>query len=210
MTRLIRAMSVFSLALLSGCVPLACPTCTTSPAVPSTTAATPPVPVQVAHVSAIYNGSAAFVGSTAARVNEPIYLGDHFYTGAGTMMEVTLESGGTVMLDENTDPGFFQTAKCFIIRLLSGRMTVTNTQPLCVENGPNVAGQHSYVLYEAHSGSLRITVFQGQVTTLSPSGFTINAGQSMILQNGRAVGPPRQLSPAILNRMQSWIPRVIF
>src|SRR4051812_28139292 len=108
-------------------------------------------------------------------------------------MEVTLESGGTVVLDENTDPSFFQTAKCFVIRLFSGKMTVTNSRPVCVENGPNVAGQHSYVLYEASSGSLRMTVFQGQVTTISPPGFTINPGESMVLQNGRAASPPQRL-----------------
>jgi ferric-dicitrate binding protein FerR (iron transport regulator) len=167
--------------------------------------------VQVAHVSAIYDGSAAFVGAMPAQQNQPIFEGDHFYTGAGTKMEIAIEKGGTVVLDANTDPNIFITAKCFVLRLLSGKMVVnsTPTNPACVESGSNAAGQHSSVLYEASGNSLRITVFQGRVTTIRPPGIIVDAGQSVVLQNGRVASPPQRVSQQLLDRMQSWIPRVI-
>jgi ferric-dicitrate binding protein FerR (iron transport regulator) len=212
MIKLIRSLSILGLAALASCVPIDCPTCVfPPPPVVSPQPVVEPVPhVQLGHVSAIYDGSAAFVGSTQASINQPIFEGDHFYTGPGTKMEVAIEKGGTVLLDANTDP-FFQSAKCFFIRLLSGKMVVNSTpsNPLCVESGPNAAGQHSSVLYEASGSSLRITVFDGQVVTIRPAGVVVNAGQSATLQNGRLASPPRQLPPEILNRLQSWIPRVI-
>ena len=213
MTKLIRALSILGLAVLTSCVPIDCPTCVfplPSAASPQPIPSTPPH-VQVAHVSNIFDGSAAFVGSTPASQGQPIFEGDHFYTGAGTKMEVTLEGGGTVMLDANTDPNLFTSAKCFVLRLLSGKMVVNSTpsNPLCVESGPNAAGQHSSALYEASGDSLRITVFEGQVMTIRPPGIVVNAGQTTTLQGGRVASPPRQLPPEILNRLQSWIPRVI-
>jgi ferric-dicitrate binding protein FerR (iron transport regulator) len=213
MIKLIRALSILSLAALASCVPIDCPTCV-FPVPP--TASTQPVlepvsHIKVAHVSNIFDGTAAFVGSTVAQINQPIFEGDHFFTGAGTKMEVTIETGGSVMLDANTDPNLFTSAKCFVLRLLSGKMVVNSTpnNPLCVESGSNAAGQHSSVLYESDGRSLTITVFEGQVITIRPSGVLITTGQSATLKDGRLASPPQQLSQDILNEKQSWIPRVI-
>jgi len=193
---IIRALSILGLVGLVSCVPVDCPTCTSTP------------PRPVAHVTNIDGGTAAFVGSAPAHVNQPIFAGDHFYTGAGTKMEIAIDNGGTVVLDANTDPNFFTTATCFVIRLFSGQMAVnsTPTNPVCVEKGPNVAGQHSYVVYQANANSLRITVLEGQVVTISPPGVVINAGQSAVLQDGRVASPPQQVPPPVLNRIRSWIP----
>jgi ferric-dicitrate binding protein FerR (iron transport regulator) len=191
---------VFALTACAG-VALDCPTCGGTMEVPPT--------AQVAHVSAIYDGTAAFVGTAPAKDGQPIYPGDHFFTGPGTKMEVAIEGGGTILLDANTDPNFFATAQCFWIRLTSGVMTVSNKREMCVDAGGAKVTQHSYVLYAARGGRVTVAVFEGLVTTIEPPGYTVTAGQILYLQNGKPVGPPRQMNQDMINRLQSWIPRVI-
>jgi len=206
-------LSLLPIAALTGCagVTIDCPGCGVGTGTAGTLQPPPPPPphVQVAHVSNIFGGSNAFVGSTRASINQPIFLGEHFFTGAGTKMEVTIEDGGTVLLDQNTDPGFFTVMQCFWIRLSSGAMTVTNKKEMCVDAGGAKVTQHSYVLYTVHGGQETVAVFEGSVTLRSPPGYTLTAGQILVLQNGRPVGPPRQMSQDEINRLQAWIPRVI-
>lgn len=204
---IVRILSLLAVAALADCtgMPLDCPGCT------GPTSQPPQLPDDVvAHVSAIYDGTNAFVGSSRAAVNQPIHLNEHFFTGSGTKMEVSIDGIGTVLLDQNTDPNLFKTAKCFWIRLTSGMMTVNNTSTVCVDNtGGGKFTQHSYVLYAAQGGRLTVAVFEGQVTTIEPPGYTINGGQIFLLQGGKPVGPPRQISRDTINRLQAWIPRTI-
>ena len=173
----------------------------------------PPSCRPVAHVTALYGGNFAYVEhqgrSVPATFGQPICYGDQFRTGPGTKLEIALESGGTVTLDVNTDPNFFQTAECLVISIFTGKMAV-NKNDVCVQSGANKTHQHSFVLYEAvpNSSSLAITVIAGQVDTISPRGYSINAGQMMVLRGGRAVAPPASVNPAVLARMQSWLPVV--
>lgn len=199
--RIALILSLLPLATLTGCagMVLDCPTCLE----------TPPR-VQVAHVSAIYGGTAAFVGSAPARGGQPIFTGDQFYTGAGTKMEITFEDGGaTVVLDANTDPSIIKIAQCFWIRLSTGSMTVTNQRKTCVDAGGSKFSQSSYVLYSVQGGRVTVAVFNGNSTMNDPPGYTINGGQILFLQNGVPVGPPRPMSQTESNRLQAWIPRVI-
>jgi hypothetical protein len=166
--------------------------------------------VRVAHVSAIFGGNAAFVGQVQAKEGQPIYDGDHFYTGPGTKMEVTLDDDGTtILLDANTDPSVLKKAQCFWIRLTSGTMTVINHRETCVDANGAKFTQHSNVLYGAYGGRVTVAVFNGSVTMNQPPGYTINAGQILILQNGNPVGQPQPMSQDMINRLQAWIPRVI-
>lgn len=169
---------------------------------------------RVAHVTALYGGSFAYIEhegrSVPAKFNDPICLGDQFRTGPGTKLEVTFESGGTVTLDVNTDPNFFQTAECFFISIFTGRMAV-NKNDVCIQSGANKARQHSYVLYEAvpNAASLEIMVIQGRVETIDPAGYTVRAGQRIMLSRGQPLAPPTAVDPAVLSRLQSWVPVVI-
>lgn len=220
--RIALILSLLPLATLTGCAGIAldCPTCFQTPQQPppamqtcpngsviSATDSCPQQRIQVARVTAIY-GTAAFVGSAPAKYGQAIFTGDHFYTGPGTKMEVTLDDGGTIVLDENTDP-LFEKAKCFWIRLTSGTMNVYNKREMCVAAGSAKVTQHSNVMYAARGGRVTIAVFEGQVTTIQPAGYTINGGQIFVVQNGNPVGPPRPMSQDVINRLQSWIPRVI-
>jgi len=167
----------------------------------------PPLGKVVAHVTRLY-GTNAFVGSARAAEGQPIRLNEHFYTGAGTKMEVTLEKdGSTIVLDENTDP-FFTTVRCFWIRLSKGTMAVTNKDPVCAEAGSAKGRQHSFVIYQVNGGTTTIAVFDGQVTTIEPPDITVNAGQILTVQNGQTSGP-QPMDQDTINRLQAWIPRVI-
>ena len=171
---------------------------------------TPPAlgPV-IAHVSRVYDGDNAFVGSVKATEKQPIHLNEHFYTGAGTKMEVTFEDDGTTtLLDANTDPSIFKKAQCLWIRLTSGTIAVRNKDPVCVEAGSAKANQHSYVLYQANGGTTTIAVFEGEVTTILPPGYTVTAGQMLTVQNGETAGP-QPMDQETINRLQAWIPQII-
>jgi ferric-dicitrate binding protein FerR (iron transport regulator) len=166
----------------------------------------PPSHTQVAHVVTI-DGNAAFIGGAPASPNQPIYFGDHFSTGAGTKMVVALESGGTITLDENVDPTLLQTVKCVVLNFFTGRLAVDASNK-CVDSGGSRVYQGSYVVYEAipSSGTLIVTVIRGHVQTVRPPGYSINAGEQLVLRRGQAVGVPRRLDPAVLNRTMSWVP----
>jgi hypothetical protein len=169
----------------------------------------PPVGEVVGHVTRLFDGTEAFVGSARATEGMAIRLNEHFYTGAGTKMEVKLDTDGSViMLDQNTDPGFFTTARCFWIRLTSGTMTVTNKNWMCAETGSAKFGQHSYVLYRASGTTTTVAVFEGEVTTISPPGYTVRTGQILTVQNGETSGP-QPMDQATINSLQAWIPRII-
>jgi len=180
------------------------------PAEPEAPAPTPPpLGAVIAHVTRIHDGTNAFVGSATATVGMVIRLNEEFRTGAGTKMEVTLDKDGSIiLLDENTDPNFFTTARCFWVRLTKGRMAVTNKDPMCTEAGSAKSNQHSFVLYQANGETTTIAVFDGQVTTIEPPGFTVNAGQMLVVQNGETSGPTT-MSQDTINQLRAWIPVVI-
>jgi ferric-dicitrate binding protein FerR (iron transport regulator) len=201
---LVTCLSLFSVMALGAC------TTDLGSAIPPNSVSDQPISqtphVQVAHVAAIYGG-AAFVGGAPANVNQPIFFGDHFSTGAGTKMVVALESGGTITLDENVDPTLLQTVKCVVLNFFTGRLAVDASNQ-CVDSGGSRVYQGSYVVYEAipSSGSLIVTVIRGHVQTVRPPGYSINAGEQLVLRRGQAVGVPHTLDPAVLNRTMSWVP----
>lgn len=178
------------------------------PAVPAEQ--TPPQlgPV-IGHVSAVYEGDNAFVGSVKATEKLPIHLNEHFYTGAGTKMEVTFEGDGTTtLLDADTDPTILEKAKCLWISLTSGTMAVRNKNPICIQAGLFKGSQHSYVLYRVNGAATTVAVFEGEVTTISPPGYTVRTGQILTVQNGETTGP-QPMDQDTINNLQSWIPRII-
>lgn len=169
----------------------------------------PPLGEVVGHVTRLFDGTEAFVGSAKATEGMAIHLNEHFYTGAGTKMEVKLDKDGSIiLLDQNTDPNFFTTARCFWVRLTKGTMAVTNKDPLCAEAGSAKGSDHSFVLYQVSGGTTTIAVFDGQVTMIEPPGITVNAGQMLTVQNGEA-NSPQPMDQDTINRLQAWIPRTI-
>lgn len=174
---------------------------------------TPPPPPAlgpvIGHVSAVYGGDNAFVGSVKAREKLPIHLNEHFYTGAETKMEVTFEGDGTTtLLDADTDPTILEKAQCLWISLTSGTMAVRNKNPICIQAGLFKGSQHSYVLYRVNGAATTVAVFEGEVTTISPPGYTVRTGQILTMQSGETTGP-QPMDQETINSLQSWIPRII-
>jgi len=148
----------------------------------------------IARVTDVSGGAFAYVTHEGHQVpatfGQPIYLDDEFRTGPGTRLTLTYTDGGTITLEPNVDPKFFQTAKCVVLSFFTGKLAV-DASGKCVESQGNRVFQGSLVLYEAipNDGTLIVTVVRGQAVTISPPGFTINAGQTMVLERGRTARP---------------------
>ena len=219
--RKLRLISLFFLAGLSGCVsygpygpyPYGVPG-TQPPVPPPPPVHQPPtqpiqIPEQVARVLDV-DGNFASIEREGRPVpvtpGQPIFTGDHFQTGPGTKLNIALDAGGTIQLDQNVDPTFFKTVKCVVLDFFKGRLAV-DASGACVESGKSRVYLNSYVLFEAGANeSLRVTVVRGRAETITPVGIIINEGETLVLQRGRAIGSPRRLSQQEINRLLSWVP----
>jgi hypothetical protein len=183
--------------------------------IPDTGAQTPPPPSGsiVGYITAI-QGSNGFVehlgGTVSASVNQPIFQGDRFFTRAATGMQISLNSGAILDVQENTDPTIVQEIQCLFIRLFqSGEIYVSGSN-VCIESAPNAVIQHSAVDYKVlfppggRPKVLRVLVLSGQAQSLRPPGTIINAGFQLDLQNGRPLGFPVPASPLELRRIRAW------
>ena len=120
---------------------------------------------------------------TAAIKDEPLYAGDGFRTGAGTMQLVPA-SGGTVDVYPGTDP-IIEKSFCFAVRLFSHGGLHVNGHGICV----NETLTASDVGYEfVRPGVMRVWVLEGQVRLLLPPFATITSGQRADVEKGRIIG----------------------
>jgi hypothetical protein len=149
----------------------------------------------IARVSDVSPGAFAYVthggNERPAQFGQPIYIGDEFRTGPGTRLTLTYTEGGTVTLEPNVDPKFFQTAQCVVLNFFRGRLAV-DASGKCVESQGSRVYQASLVIYEAdpNEGTLTVTVVRGQAETVIPPGIVINEGQTLTLRRGIPVGRP--------------------
>ena len=170
----------------------------------------PPDARVLGRVTAV-QGPSAFVehlGRTSrAQFGQPIFENDRFFTGDGSKLRIGLAQGGELDVAPNTDPTLVQEAQCLFIRLFrSGAMFLSGSQ-ICVESAPNAVIQHSRVGYRVlpqPPGLLRVTVIEGQVTTLQPPGIVVSAGNQIDLLNGRVARGPYPSSPADRREATSW------
>jgi hypothetical protein len=175
--------------------------------------ATPPAPeAPLAQVTAV-QGSQAFIehqGQVArAKLKQPIYAGDRFFTGQDSRMRVSFDRGGSVDLDENTDPSLTADLKCLFIRLFARGALFVRGADICLENKPNAVAQYSDVGYrilpqEGAAGILRVTVIQGEVRTLQPPDVRVPAGYQLDLQDGQVLKGPYPATEQDRQDATSW------
>jgi hypothetical protein len=93
----------------------------------------PPSRVGILEVS----GTQVFVNGANAHSGEAIYDGNRVTTGASSSGRINLDGGGSLQLDENTDPVFrFQLLKegwCLVVNIVSGQMFDDTHTGGCVE-----------------------------------------------------------------------------
>jgi hypothetical protein len=192
---------------------LLCPGLAAGDQVDSSAPLQPPAPeAPLAQVTAL-QGSQAFIehqGQVArAKMHQPIYEGDRFFTGQNSRMRVSFDRGGWVDLDENTDPSLKTDIECLFIRLFAHGALFVSGANICLENKPNAVAQYSDVGYrilpqESAAGILRVTVIQGEVRTLQPPGVRVQAGYQLDLQNGQVLKGPYPATEQDLRDATSW------
>jgi hypothetical protein len=155
------------------------------------------------------SGLQVFVNGTSAQGGETIYNGNRVTTGTGSSGLIDLDTGGSVQLDENTDPLFrFQLLKegwCLVVNIATGQIFDDTHSGGCVEiNTPDGSGvvASSVNVHVGNSGSTW-TVLQGEVQLTRPAGTVVRPLESVMVSKGRIVST-RRLSPEEGARMTEW------
>jgi hypothetical protein len=165
----------------------------------------PPSRVGILEVS----GPQVFVNGTSAQSGEAIYNENRVTTGAGSSGLIDLDTGGSLQLDENTDPLFrFQLLKegwCLVVNIASGQIFDDTHSGGCVEiNTPDGSGvvASSVNVHVGNSGSTW-TVLDGAVRLTRPAGTVVQPLESVMVSKGRMVST-RRLSSDEAARMTEW------
>ena len=165
----------------------------------------PPSRVGILEVS----GSQVFVDGASAQSGQSIYNGNRVTTGAGSSGLIDLDLGGTLQLDQNTDPIFkFQLLKegwCLVVNIVSGQIFDDTHSGTCVQiNTPDGSGvvASSVNVHVGGSGSTW-TVVQGAVRLVRPAGTTIHPYDSVMVSKERIVST-RRVSSDELGRLTEW------
>jgi FecR protein len=150
-----------------------------------------------------------FVNGSAAQNGEAIYNGNLVTTGAGSSGLINLDGGGSLQLDENTDPVFrFQLIKegwCLVVNIASGQMFADTHSGSCVQiNTPDGSGvvASSVNVHVGNSGSTW-TVLQGAVRLVRPAGTLVHPFESVMVRKGKVVST-RRVSSDELARLTEW------
>jgi hypothetical protein len=165
----------------------------------------PPSRVGILEVS----GAQVFVNGTSAQSGEAIYNGNRVTTGSGSSGLIDLDTGGSLQLDENTDPLFrFQLLKegwCLVVNIASGQIFDDTHSGGCVEiNTPDGSGvvASSVNVHVGNSGSTW-TVLEGAVRLTRPAGTVIRPLESVMVSKGRMVST-RRLSSDEAAHLTEW------
>jgi hypothetical protein len=129
------------------------------------------------------------VNGRPAQNGAPIRNGDTVATGPGSSALVSLARGGSVQLNQNTDPSFFEQARDALGCLVR---TVLNTGEM-YSDGQGVCGGAAGVLFAAQSqfdlqivpGGAVLTITEGHVVLSGPEPASVMAGTQVSVLGGR-------------------------
>lgn len=148
-------------------------------------------------------GPNVYYNFSRTKAGRAVKSGDNVSTGPGSRATVTLNQGGSVTIDENTDPQFLQEAWCVLVKMLKGQ--VHGDGPgLCFET-PHASGViQSEVNFRVTDAETIITVFAGSVELTSPSQVRLERFQQVRILEGRVL-PVRTLSSEEVRSVFRWI-----
>src|SRR3954471_23226404 len=130
------------------------------------------------------NGAPAATGMT-------IYSGDLVVTGPESSAKAILFAGGSVQLDENTDPWFqdfvLQGYKCIVQVILNSGQAAVDGSNACVSHGPNFAYPSSEFIFRVDSRGVTLTVTEGLVMAGGSQWTAVAAGTQATLTGGSVV-----------------------
>lgn len=132
------------------------------------------------------DGKAAYINKKPAYHGSYVYSGDRVHTGPGTSVILVLNDGGTIQLDENTDPDFFKLLKegaCVVMKLAAGQAFV-DKKSWCVRvevERPEVAlVLNSTINLKVTDQEAWLTVLEGRIEMISPRPATLTTNDRYI------------------------------
>jgi hypothetical protein len=154
------------------------------------------------------SGPNVFLNGSGAENGMSVYNGDNVTTGSGSSAIVVLPNGGSVQLDENTDPIFtwerFQTGICLIVKIFRGQAWVDESE-YCVgliNSNTDLLINSKVNIKIAPSRSV-ITVLEGNVTIERPRKLRIQASEQVTISE-RGIEGVRKLTRQELRSVISW------
>lgn len=131
-------------------------------------------------------GPHVYYNSRATNGGHAVYSGDNVSTGQASRATVRLNAGGTITIDQNTDPEFIQEAWCILVRMLRGQVHAEGPG-LCFET-PHASGViNSEVNFTLTGSETIITVFNGSVDIRRPERVRVQRFEQARIVHGRVV-----------------------
>ena len=157
------------------------------------------------------SGSQVFVNKQPASSGTNIYFGDEVTTGNNSGAIVDFRQGGSLQLDEDTDPviTYWEQARCILIRVFGGQVSV-NGEGICVEAPPLRFALNSEVNLQVFPQHSVITVLQGTATLSWPEQLDLTRSQQATLSARGIEGDLRTLSERELRAVVQWRTKFIF
>lgn len=151
------------------------------------------------------DGPYAYLNGRLAPGGSYVVDGDTVSTGPGTSALLLLNQGGTIQLDQNTDP-LFQEGLCLLMKMLRGQVLLRNTNCQQFET-VNMAGvAHSVVNISSLERQTRITVIDGEVNLRLPRDVALGKyAEYAIAPDGKA--EVRQLTAQQATARMAWTER---
>jgi hypothetical protein len=152
------------------------------------------------------SGAQVFVDGTPASTGSPIYDGSRVVTGSSSSCLVDLEGGGSIQLDENTDPLFtlLKQGFCILIEIGSGQV-FEDTPGQCIrfKTPDGSANSDTKVNIDLRSGRTAWTVAHGEVRLNPPVSYVVRPYEQVTVSHQRIV-ERRRVTPAELANITAW------
>lgn len=153
------------------------------------------------------DGQNAFINGVRVPNGSYVREGEKVVTGPATSVNLILNSGASIQLDQNTDPIFrlVRQGACALMELIRGQVAVA-TNNACVEfvtERLDTAGlAHSVINILAAESEVRVTVIEGEVQMSRPGARTVAPNQEYRSDGTR--GEVQQLTPADAAASGAW------
>lgn len=156
----------------------------------------------------LVSGPYVTVNGQPAANGMAIGSGDLVATGPSSSAKVLLFAGGSVQLDQDTDPGFFERVHAMVECALDvafdrGQIYVEGHANVCVSHGPENIIPHSGFNLLARSPQEVLTVAEGQVSIRGPEPAEVPAGVQVVIEGGRITRSQR-LTPGQIAEVIAW------
>jgi hypothetical protein len=158
------------------------------------------------------SGHEVFVDGTPAHDGSRVYDGSRVVTYSDSSATVDLRGGGSIQLDENTDPIFtlLRRGFCILVKIGSGQI-FEDTPGECIQfNTPDGSAQSdTKVNVDLRGGQTTWTVAQGEVRLSPPLNYVVRPFEQVSVLHQRLIDR-RSVSPAELANITAWRHRYVF